>query len=44
MNDEIIKEKEESKPSISFIEQFIAEDLKEGKNNREDCYTIPSRA
>jgi glutaminyl-tRNA synthetase len=33
MNEEIIKEKEESKPSISFIEQFIAEDLKEGKNN-----------
>ncbi len=32
MNDEIIKEKEESKPSISFIEQFIAEDLKAGKN------------
>jgi glutaminyl-tRNA synthetase len=32
MNDEINKEKEESKPSISFIEQFIAEDLKEGKN------------
>jgi glutaminyl-tRNA synthetase len=32
MNDEIIKEKEESKPSISFIEQFISEDLKEGKN------------
>jgi len=26
------REKEESKPSISFIEQFIAEDLKEGKN------------
>jgi glutaminyl-tRNA synthetase len=34
MNDEIIKEKEEPKPSISFIEQIIAEDLKEGKN---DC-------
>jgi glutaminyl-tRNA synthetase len=33
MNDEVIKEKEESKQSISFIEQFIAEDLKEGKNN-----------
>jgi glutaminyl-tRNA synthetase len=32
MNDENIKEKEESKPSISFIEQFIAEDLKVGKN------------
>src|SRR5450759_5280811 len=26
------REKEESKPSISFIEQFIAEDLKEMKN------------
>ena len=33
MNDEIIKEKEESKPSISFIEQFIIEDLKTGKNS-----------
>ena len=33
MNEENIKEKEESKPSISFIEQFIAEDLKEGKND-----------
>jgi glutaminyl-tRNA synthetase len=32
MNDEIIKEKEESKSSVSFIEQFIAEDLKAGKN------------
>jgi glutaminyl-tRNA synthetase len=33
MNDESIKEKEESKPSVSFIEQFIAEDLKDGRNN-----------
>jgi glutaminyl-tRNA synthetase len=33
MSDEIIKEKEESKPSVSFIEQFIIEDLKAGKNN-----------
>ncbi len=33
MNDEIIKEKEELKPSISFIEQFIVEDLKAGKND-----------
>jgi glutaminyl-tRNA synthetase len=33
MNDEITKEKEELKPSISFIEQFIVEDLKAGKNN-----------
>ena len=32
MNDEIIKEKEELKPSVSFIEQFIVEDLKAGKN------------
>jgi glutaminyl-tRNA synthetase len=32
MSDEIIREKEESKPSISFIEQFIIEDLKAGKN------------
>jgi glutaminyl-tRNA synthetase len=27
------KEKDELKPSISFIEQFIIDDLKEGKNN-----------
>ena len=33
MNDEILKEKEELKPSVSFIEQFIVEDLKSGKNN-----------
>lgn len=33
MNDVNTRENEESKPSISFIEQFIAEDLKEGKNN-----------
>jgi len=32
MNDDLIKEKEETKPSISFIEQFIAEDLKARKN------------
>ena len=32
MSDEVTKEKEESKPSISFIEQFIADDLKDGKN------------
>jgi glutaminyl-tRNA synthetase len=32
MSDEIIKDREESKPSVSFIEQFILEDLKEGKN------------
>jgi glutaminyl-tRNA synthetase len=33
MNEVNSREKEETKPSISFIEQFIAEDLKEGKNN-----------
>jgi glutaminyl-tRNA synthetase len=33
MNDMNTREKEELKPSISFIEQFIADDLKEGKNN-----------
>jgi glutaminyl-tRNA synthetase len=32
MNDQILKEKEELKPSVSFIEQFIIEDLKAGKN------------
>jgi len=32
MSDENIREKEEIKPSISFIEQFIAEDAQEGKN------------
>ena len=32
MNEDNLKGKEESKPSISFIEQFIAEDIKEGKN------------
>jgi glutaminyl-tRNA synthetase len=32
MSDEIIREKEETKPSISFIEQFIVEDFKTGKN------------
>jgi glutaminyl-tRNA synthetase len=33
MSDDMLRDKEESKPSISFIEQFIADDLKEGKNN-----------
>ncbi|MCE5347111.1 MAG: glutamine--tRNA ligase/YqeY domain fusion protein [Bacteroidales bacterium] len=33
MSEENLKEKEEIKPSISFIEQFIADDLKEGKNS-----------
>ena len=42
MNDEIIKEKEELKPSISFIEQFIVEDLKAGKNNGKGHYTFSS--
>jgi glutaminyl-tRNA synthetase len=32
MSEENMREKEESKPSISFIEQFIADDLKDGKN------------
>jgi glutaminyl-tRNA synthetase len=32
MSEENPVEKEEPKPSVSFIEQFIAEDLKEGKN------------
>jgi glutaminyl-tRNA synthetase len=32
MNDDLTKEKEELKPSVSFIEQFIVEDLKAGKN------------
>ena len=33
MSDEITNEKEESRPSLSFIEQFVAEDLKAGKND-----------
>jgi glutaminyl-tRNA synthetase len=33
MSDELLREKEEAKPSISFIEQFIADDLRDGKNN-----------
>jgi glutaminyl-tRNA synthetase len=33
MSEDFIKDKEESKPSISFIEQFILEDLGVGKNN-----------
>jgi glutaminyl-tRNA synthetase len=32
MKDENKNEKEESKPSVSFIEQFICDDIKEGKN------------
>ena len=42
MSDENMREKEESKPSISFIEQFIIEDLKEGKNNGKIVYPFPS--
>jgi glutaminyl-tRNA synthetase len=33
MSEEILNQKEESKPSVSFIEQFIIDDLKAGKNN-----------
>jgi len=33
MSEENMKEKEEPKTSISFIEQFIAEDVRDGKNN-----------
>lgn len=34
MNEESLREKEGSKTPVSFIEQFIIDDLKEGKNNR----------
>jgi len=34
MSTENLKEKEETKTSVSFIEQFIIEDLKSGKNSR----------
>ncbi len=33
MSDDRPREKDELKPSISFIEQFIAEDIKDGKNS-----------
>jgi glutaminyl-tRNA synthetase len=33
MSDDRLREKDEMKPSISFIEQFIADDVKEGKNS-----------
>jgi glutaminyl-tRNA synthetase len=33
MSEDNINNKEESKPSISFIEQFVAEDLEGGKNS-----------
>jgi glutaminyl-tRNA synthetase len=36
-----VREKEESKPSVSFIEQFIAEDLRDGKNNGEVMTRFP---
>jgi glutaminyl-tRNA synthetase len=32
MSEESLKAKEESKPQINFIEQFIAEDIRNGKN------------
>jgi glutaminyl-tRNA synthetase len=41
MNNDKTREKEESKPSVSFIEQFIAEDLKEGKNNGKVATRFP---
>jgi glutaminyl-tRNA synthetase len=41
MNNDKAREKEEPKPSISFIEQFIAEDLKEGKNNGKVATRFP---
>jgi len=31
-NEENIKGKEDAKPPVSFIEQYIIDDLKEGKN------------
>ncbi len=33
MSEDLLREKEETKTSISFIEQFIIDDLKDGKNN-----------
>ena len=41
MNEEITNEKEESKPSVSFIEQFIVEDLKTGKNEGKVITRVP---
>jgi glutaminyl-tRNA synthetase len=41
MNEEKTRQKEELKPSINFIEQFIVEDLKEGKNNGEIITRFP---
>lgn len=33
MSADILRDKEETRPPVSFIEQFIQEDLKEGKND-----------
>jgi glutaminyl-tRNA synthetase len=33
MNKEILRDGDEPKPSLSFIEQFVIDDLKEGKNS-----------
>jgi glutaminyl-tRNA synthetase len=41
MDNEIINEKEEAKSSISFIEQFIVEDIKAGKNEGEVITRFP---
>jgi glutaminyl-tRNA synthetase len=38
-----MKENEEPKPSISFIEQFIAEDIKDGKNRGKIVTRFPPR-
>ena len=35
MSEENLKAKEESKPQINFIEQFIADDIRNGKNGGE---------
>jgi glutaminyl-tRNA synthetase len=33
MNEEILRDKEDLKSSVSFIEQFVIDDIKEGKNS-----------
>jgi hypothetical protein len=38
MNAENIKESEEFKAPVSFIEQFIIDDLKEGKKRWQNSY------
>ncbi len=43
MSEENKNGKEEQKPPISFIEQFIIDDLKSGKNERQNSYQISSR-